>query len=247
MSTNADRSLRSRLWLPAVALMLVVAAALGVWTWRSRVSQPIETYGSVPDFSLTERSGRTVTRSDLVGKVSVVDFFYTRCPDTCPLQSAHLARLQTELAHVPDVLLVSITVDPDHDTLGVLTAYAARFNADPRRWLFVTGPRDAIYRLAVDGFHLAAVASAPRTTAPESGPVVHELSPERAMAPPWAWMAPTSAWAHGKEAGTSVIQLVHASRFALVDREGQIRGYFDGTDWDDVKRLGKDLQRLLGS
>jgi protein SCO1 len=232
-------ALRSRLWLPAVVLMLVVAVTLGAWTWRLRTSQPLEAYGSVPDFSLTERSGRTVTRSDLVGKVSVVDFFYTRCPDTCPLQSAHLARLQTELAQVPDALFVSVTVDPDHDTAGVLGDYAARFNADPRRWLFLTGPRDAIYRLAVDGFHLAAIAS----VRPED----RELSRRRDRASVWGWISPPGAWAHGKEPETKIIQLVHASRFALVDRQAQIRGYFDGADWDDVKRLGTDLRRLLRS
>jgi len=88
-------------------------------------------YGAVPDFELMERSGRSITRADLLGKVSVVDFFYTRCTDSCPLQSAHLARLQADLGGARDLLLISITVDPDHDDRDALASYAARFHADP--------------------------------------------------------------------------------------------------------------------
>jgi protein SCO1/2 len=214
---------------PLVIASLFVGAGVAARTWRSAVpAEQLVIYGTVPDFSLLERSGRSVTRSDLLGKVSVVDVFYTRCPDACPLQSAHLAKLQGELSGVRDALLVSITVDPDHDTPAVLASYAARFHADPRHWLFLTGPRDAIYRLAVDGFHLAAVASGP----------VHS---QRA----WTWLGPQNAWAHDEPAAPKVLQLVHASRFALIDRHARIRGYFDGTDWDAVKRLHNDFMRLL--
>jgi protein SCO1 len=114
-------------------------------------------YGEVHDFALTERGNRQVTRADLHGKVWIVDFFYTECPDTCPLQSANMARLQDALAQEPDVCLVSISVDPEHDTPEVLAAYATRYGADPHRWLFLTGAKDAIYRLAIDGFHLGIV------------------------------------------------------------------------------------------
>ena len=119
-----------RLFPLAVTALVLTAVAVAAWGWLRHVNaERLEVYGTVPDFSLVECSGRTVTRAALLRKVSVVDFFYTRCPDTCPLQSAHLARLQAELSGVPDVLLVSITVDPDHDTRAVLSEYAARFRA----------------------------------------------------------------------------------------------------------------------
>ncbi len=220
-----------RLFPLAVTALVLTAVAVAAWGWLRHVNADrLEVYGAVPDFSLVERSGRTVTRAALLRKVSVVDFFYTRCPDTCPLQSAHLARLQAELSGVPDVLLVSITLDPDHDTRAVLSEYAARFRAEPSRWLFLTGPREAIYRLAVDGFHLAATAS-------------HHAVPESR----WAWLRPASAWAQEQQAGPKIIQLVHGSRFALVDRQARIRGYFDGTDWESIEQLQEDLTWLLGS
>src|SRR5262249_56757143 len=88
-------------------------------------------------------------------------FFYTRCTDSCPLQSAQQARLQADLGGARDLLLISITVDPDHDDRDALASYAARFHADPNHWLFLTGPRPDIYRLAVNGFHLAVIAARP--------------------------------------------------------------------------------------
>lgn len=225
------RLVRSLLWgLAGVSVLLVGAGAL-LWAALSRPSEP-ETivFGVVPDFSLVERSGRTITRADLLGKVSVVNFFYTRCSDSCPLQSAHLARLQADLAGVPDVLLVSVTVDPDHDDRDALASYASRFGADPRRWLFLTGPRQDIYRLAVDGFHLAVVTS-------------RRFLPEGRR---WS-LGPARAWAHEGEAAAGIIRLVHASRFALVDRKARILGYFEGSDWTDVERLRGTLARLVGS
>ncbi len=221
----------------ALASAVIVLAGAGALVW-SRTSPPAESgtvvvYGTVPDFSLIERSGRTVTRADLLGHVSVVDFFYTRCTDSCPLQSAHLARLLAGLSEAPDLQAISITVDPDHDGRDVLAAYASRFGADPGRWLFLTGPRQDIYRLAVDGFHLAVIASGP----PAAGA--------------WAWLGPDRAWAHettdahAEPAAPTVIRLAHASRFAVVDRQARIRGYFDGADWSDVERLRGALEPLL--
>ena len=59
-------------------------------------------FGTVPDFSLIERSGISFKLSDLQGKIWIVNFIYTSCPDTCPLQSAEMARLQGELEHKAD-------------------------------------------------------------------------------------------------------------------------------------------------
>jgi protein SCO1 len=109
----------------------------------------------VPEFTLTERDGSIVTLQQLRGKIWVADFIYTSCTDTCPLQSAMMAKLQQEYATKPDFQLVSFTVDPDRDTPQVLTSYAMNFQADGKRWYFLTGQRDRIVRLVEEGFHLA--------------------------------------------------------------------------------------------
>ena len=80
------------------------------------------------DFRLVERSGRTVTQADLADRVWVAAFIFTRCPLSCPRISSVMKGLQTRLAKT-NVLLVSISVDPEHDTPAVLTAYAERFGA----------------------------------------------------------------------------------------------------------------------
>jgi protein SCO1/2 len=128
-------------------------------------------YGAVPDFTLIERSGSSISLSQLRGKIWIADFVYTTCTDTCPLQTAMMARLQQEFAANPDFQLVSFTVDPERDTPKVLAQYADKHQADPSRWYFLTGQRDRIMRLIQQGFHLA-VAAAPME-AEQGGMIPH--------------------------------------------------------------------------
>ncbi|MCI0483959.1 MAG: SCO family protein [candidate division NC10 bacterium] len=236
---------------PAFLRGLVILLVLGgggflVWASRGHVSpgsewvtapersqgalETLEVYGPVPEFSLIERSGKRVTLSDLLGKVWVVDFFYTRCPDTCPLQSANMARLQAEFAEEADLRLVSVSVDPAYDTPRILSTYAKRYRADAGRWFFLTGSKDAVYRLAVDGFHLAA---------PEPDKKTRRGTEEGRM-----WIGPARTWAHSGP-DHEMVRLIHSSRFVLVDREAHIRGYYDGTDWESVTRLRGNLKAIL--
>lgn len=109
--------------------------------------------GIVPEFELTERSGRTVKKSDLLGSYWVASFIFTRCSTSCPMATAELATLQTQLPR--EVRLVSFSVDPEHDSPEVLSDYADRVGADTDRWLFLTGKKDDVYRYIREGFHLA--------------------------------------------------------------------------------------------
>jgi cytochrome oxidase Cu insertion factor (SCO1/SenC/PrrC family) len=109
---------------------------------------------AVADFALTDQAGRPVTRADLLGKVWVASFVFTRCATLCPQVSATMARLQHDLADEPGLVLVSFSVDPEHDTPAVLKEYAARYGADPGRWHFLTGRQDAVYDLIEHSFLL---------------------------------------------------------------------------------------------
>jgi len=95
---------------------------------------------SLPEFRLTDQSGRAVELADLRGKVAAIDFIYTRCPlpDVCPRLSANFTTLQRRF-HGRDVMFLSVTVDPDYDTPAVLADYAKRWAADPAAWRFLTG------------------------------------------------------------------------------------------------------------
>lgn len=116
--------------------------------------EPLPEYGQTPEFELTERSGRTVSSTELAGKVWVADFIFTTCAGPCPLMSTHMAALQRATADL-DVPLVSFTVDPEKDTPEVLTEYAKRYKADPERWLFLTGEKQTLYDMIQRGFLLA--------------------------------------------------------------------------------------------
>ena len=111
----------------------------------------------LPDFQLTERGGRTVTKKDLLGRIWVADFIFTRCQGPCPAMTREMHGLQETLGagEFPDLRLVTITVDPLYDTPAVLTEYARAQGAEGERWLFLTGEWPMIHKLAgVDGFKL---------------------------------------------------------------------------------------------
>ncbi len=110
-------------------------------------------FGEVADFSLVDRNGDTVTRGDLLGRPWVLACIFTTCTGPCPAISANMARLSEELGDI-DVVLVSLSVDPEIDTPEVLTEYAERYGADPERWRFLTGEGAAIDELVMRSFFL---------------------------------------------------------------------------------------------
>lgn len=114
---------------------------------------PIWDPNGIEDFSLIERSGKTVTRSDLLGHPWAVCFIFTRCAGPCPRISAQMYELQTALKN-KNVRLVTITVDPKYDSPEILRRYAKMFAADPNRWLYLTGDQWEIYRLIHRSFKL---------------------------------------------------------------------------------------------
>lgn len=96
---------------------------------------------AAPDFTLTDQDGRPVQLSSLRGKVVLLDFIYTSCPGPCPLLSRKFSQFQKKLRERmgKEVMLLSITVDPQHDTPTVLKEYARRYEADTSGWKFLTG------------------------------------------------------------------------------------------------------------
>jgi protein SCO1/2/putative membrane protein len=113
----------------------------------------------VGPFELEERSGRTVTSADLADRVAIASFIFTRCPLSCPRISGVMQGLQGRLAGTA-VLLVSFSVDPEHDTPAVLRQYAERYGASRDRWWFLTGPKAIIYDLIRDRFKLGVMEAA---------------------------------------------------------------------------------------
>ncbi len=99
-----------------------------------------------PEFRLRGLDGEAVSLADLGGKVVVLWFVYTRCPDVCPLHSEALASIQEQVNQTPMrelVRFITITTDPEHDTLEVLQNYGPNHGLDPINWTVLTsGPEE---------------------------------------------------------------------------------------------------------
>lgn len=104
------------------------------------------------DFTLTDRTGLTVTRADLDGKLLVVNFVFTGCSISCLAVNHRMAEIQQAIAGRDDVRLVSLTVDPDSDSPERLAKFATQFGADTNLWLFLTGEKRVLHPLLEESF-----------------------------------------------------------------------------------------------
>ena len=142
-------------------IVMVLAAVAGLGSWfaatalshhdRSQIRMP-EKSRKLVNFSLTDSAGRDVTRAGLDGKILVVSFLFTSCSLTCPEVSRRMAEIQRLTADLPDVRLLSLTVDPRSDTPPVLARWAARFGAETNRWRLLTGAKPVLYNLIGTSF-----------------------------------------------------------------------------------------------
>ena len=148
-----------------MALAATAAFVVVLLTVQNRPApEPIAT---LPEFSLTERDGSTVSKSDLLGAPWVADFIFTRCVLYCPRLTARMKELRTKLP--PTVKTVSFSVDPEHDTPAVLADYARQWQVEGREWLFLTGTKPQLWELIRKGF-LLPVEDAPDTP---GSPILH--------------------------------------------------------------------------
>src|SRR2546426_8390702 len=136
--------------------LLVIIASVFVAAC-ARKQPPLPIYGQIPAFELTAENGRPFDRNSLDGKIWVADFIFTTCTGPCPRISSLMRQVQQAASAMPDVHLVSFTVDPERDTPAALAQYAARYHAQPERWHFLTGSRDALDHLTRDAFKLGNV------------------------------------------------------------------------------------------
>ena len=155
----------------------------------------------VPDFELTESRGTPVTLSTLRGRIWVANLMFATCNGVCLRLGEQMKSLDSRLGPRDDISLVSISVNPEADTPENLRTYAEGLKASAR-WIFLTGSRSEITKLATGGFALSA--------------------------------------------GTAEV-LTHSDKLVLIDREGVVRGYFDGEKPESVPQLLKAIAALEAS
>lgn len=178
-----------------------VFADTGQWKPKS----PTVSY--VKPFSFNNQDGETVTEKDLMGKVSVVEFFFTTCKGICPRMHKSMQSLYNQFGTEPDFQIVAHTVQPDVDSLPRLRFYADSMKIDTRKWMLLTGSKDSLYRAARVSYLL----DDPKNS-------VEKIED----------------------------QFIHTQFFALVDRQGNVRGgVYDALKAPEMEKLSQNIQDLL--
>ena len=158
---------------------------------------------TVADFKLTNQNGKTITQDDYNDKIYVTDFFFTRCKSICPVMTDNMAKIQKEFLNDDDIMLLSLSVTPDIDSIPTLRKYADDKGVIDAKWNVTTGNKKHIYELARKSYFAVV------------------------------------------EQGDGGLQdFIHTPNFILIDKKKQIRGIYDGTNDDDIKRIIEDIKTL---
>lgn len=136
----------------AAALLVLILLFLGIGLGISFMKKSLYTVMEVPDFELTDQNGKKISNKDMLGKVYVVEFFYSTCPTICPIMNKNMKYIQDEI-NSPDFGIISISIDPKNDTPEILKAHAKLVGATSPNWHFLTGNRSYIGKIA-DEFNI---------------------------------------------------------------------------------------------
>lgn len=158
---------------------------------------------TVPAFAFVNQDSIPLTNNFIRGKVWIVNYFFTSCPTICPKMMAGMRVVQQAFPNDGRVGMISLTVDPYHDSPAKLKSYAQHKNISLNQWQLGTGNKTELYRFARHGLFITA----------DDG-----------------------------DGGAS--DFIHSDKIVLIDRENHIRGYYDGTDNDEITKLIKDISRL---
>ena len=164
---------------------------------KSRIDN-IGIIGQVPSFSLTNFDGSVITEKQLDNKISIVSFIFTQCEGACPIMSENMSILQERFASSNDIQFLSITTDPDYDTLEVLNEYSSNYS-NKNNWYFLKGNIIDVIELSEKGFFLSA----------------------------------------------ALLPVGHSTRLVLVDKQLNIRKYYEGTIESNIFELQSDIVTLL--
>ena len=113
----------------------------------------------VPEFNFVNQNGELVTNNDYIGKVYIVEFFFTTCTTICPVMNTNLIHIQNSFTKFSDFGIASFSINPEYDTVDILNQYANENGIVNSNWNLMTGDRSEIYKLANDGFNLYTASS----------------------------------------------------------------------------------------
>lgn len=140
---------KSKVIIPLVILALLF---LGIGFGMSYFKNNLYTVMKVPDFELTDQNSKKITNKDMLEKVYLVEFFFSKCPTICPVMNSNMKVIEKEIDR-PEFGILSISIDPENDTPETLKQHADKIGVKSPNWHFLTGDRDYIGKLA-DQFNI---------------------------------------------------------------------------------------------
>ncbi|MEI7486194.1 MAG: SCO family protein [Chryseobacterium sp.] len=143
-NNNKNKGTKSKVIIPIAVIALLF---LGIGIGMSYFKKNLYTVMKVPDFELTDQNNKKITNKDMLGKVYLVEFFFSRCPTICPVMNSNMRAIEDEINN-SDFGIISISIDPENDTPELLKQHAKRIGVKSPNWHFLTGNRDYIGKLA---------------------------------------------------------------------------------------------------
>lgn len=114
-------------------------------------------YHRIAPFQFVDQDSAVISNATFQDKIYVADFFFTSCRTICPIMKTQMVRVYEATKEMPDVLLLSHTIDPEYDTVALLHDFAERLGVESKRWHFVTGAKDSIYKIAQTSYFATAM------------------------------------------------------------------------------------------
>ena len=114
-------------------------------------------YHKIAHFEFVDQDSAIITNETFKGKIYIADFFFTSCRTICPIMKTQLSRVYDTLKNTQDVLILSHTIDPEFDTVALLHDFAERLGVESKKWHFVTGSKDSIYKIAQTSYFATAM------------------------------------------------------------------------------------------
>jgi len=154
---------RGRLWWLSASYGLLLFTSCATKTERLPILGERELngkdtiYHTIAPFQFVDQDSALISKATFKGKIYVADFFFTSCRTICPIMKTQMLRVYEATQDMPDVLLLSHSIDPEYDTVALLHDFANRLGVESRRWHFVTGVKDSIFKIAQTSYFATAM------------------------------------------------------------------------------------------
>jgi protein SCO1/2 len=189
-----------------IVLVLIFWLALYKYTAVFNQSR-LPKRNTVQAFSFWKENGSKFTNANMQGKVCVVEYFFTTCPNICPMMNNNMRKIYEAFKDNPELLILSHTCDPKRDSVPKLKHFADSMKVNTNQWIFLTGRKDSLYQMARNSYGI----DDPKN-------VVNNIDDD----------------------------FMHSQFFALVDKNGVVRGQvYDGMKLDEIEKLKQDIKTLL--